>query len=106
MPFKYYLRGPDSWELLSDKMQHVLPWCDGAALRENQGGMIGICFKIHHVRRATPRNATYEVRCVNSIRVHIRTMRFKNGEAAEVRYAQEMPDVLDTDLYYPARTAV
>ena len=106
MPFKYYLRGPDSWELLSDKLQPVLRWCDGVALKADQGAMIGTCFKIRHVRPAAPRNATYEVRCVHTLRVHIRTMCFKNGEWAEVRYAREMPDVLDTDLYYPARTAV
>ena len=106
MAFKYYLRGPDDWTELSDRMQHLLARFDALALSFNQGAMVGIQFPIPNLRHGLGRSAKFEVRCVSDQLVHFRTMRFEDGERTEVVYAERAPDVLDTDWYYPAPLAV
>ena len=108
MAFKYYLRVPDNWTVLSIKMQHLLARFDAEAMSLYRGPMVGIDFQIPNVtvRHGLGRLAIYEVRCCWDGPVHFRTMRFEDGETAHVRYVETVSDVLDTDWYYPAPHAV
>ncbi len=97
---KYYLRCPDSWIELSNRMQHRLRLYDVDALYANEGAMVGITYNFPDMCHGLGHPAKYEVRDVHN--GPMRTVHFENGELAEILYETEQPVVLDTDYHYPA----
>ncbi len=106
MAFKYYLRGPDNWTELSNRMHHWMARCDADALSRGLGPWTAIAFQMPNVRHGLERPAKYEVRCTWQNTMYIRFIRFEDGERAEVKYAETAPDVHADDHYYPAPPAV
>jgi hypothetical protein len=116
MPFKYYVyndEGLDGWvELLpavqkkpklSGKLQAKLENFDAIARRYTTGAMVGYMFRIGELPYAPGRPANYEVRAVDDQVVHMRLLRFDDGEVVEVRYVQEPPPFYEVGFHSPAR---
>jgi hypothetical protein len=106
MPFKYYAytnEGLDGWMELSVRVQRKLEYCDAYAKRHTTGAMNGFMFRIGVLRHAARRRANYEVRAGLDQVVHIRLIRFNDGEVVEVRCVQEPPPFHEIGFHTPAR---
>ena len=100
--FKYYLRSPSNWSMLTNNMQEWVHHVDSQILGWNHGAMMGYDFNVPFMRGFLDRPAQYEIRCVHDNPVPLRFILFGDGERSEVRFAEKVPDVLDTDHYRQA----
>lgn len=96
--YLYFIRRENGWKELPVKVQDHLYTCDVYAVDENAGPMTGIAFDIPGMP-----GARYVVRVCHDGTIHMRTVHYNSGLRTEIRYQAEVPDMLESDYFYPAQ---